>query len=150
MAAESRREPVAGPALEAPRSCLGSRRRDLLAAALATVLVLGTSPFLAVYHRVTVMELRLVRLEPDGRRIPMPTPAWGRGKGGRPAAWPSAPRAALGTVERRMQRLIREDPAMAAAAPGTRVELTVRYSENGTGLDRAAHYMYWVPAGAAR
>jgi hypothetical protein len=134
----------------ASRYCLGSRQRDLLAVVLLTLLVLAGSPFLRVYHRVTLIDLSVVRIEPDGRRTALPTPPSLRRGPGRPWAEQRGTAAAIGALEARIQRLMRADPAIATAPPGTRFEWTIRYSKNSTRLDRTAVYLYSVPADVTR
>lgn len=128
------------------RYSLGCRRRDLLAAALLALLVLAGSPFLVVYHRVALIDVHLVRIEPDGQRtsMPVPPPLGNRA----PGNWVThrAPARAVRALEARIRRLIHDDPGFVAAPPGTRFEWTIRYSENSLHLDRRVVYSYPVPA----
>jgi hypothetical protein len=140
--------PAAGG--QAFRYCLGSRRRDLLAVALSALLVLAGSPSLRVYGRVTVMDLSVMRIEPDGRRTPVAPPAWIWSRAARARAARRRPRATLRTLELRIQQVMRGDPAFAAAPPGTRFEWTIRYSENSARLDRTVVYLHPVPADVSR
>jgi len=143
---------LTSPATAAARSgyCLGSRRRDLLAVALWTLLVLAGSPFLRAYHRVTVMDLSVVRIEPAGQRTPMATPPalWNRAARGGAAR--KTPAAAVQALEQQIRQLMRSDLAIASAPPGTRFEWTIRYSENSVRLDRSAVYVYAVPTDVPR
>jgi hypothetical protein len=151
-------EPATNPITAAPpsdagasrHSSLGSRRRDLLAAAVLALLVLAGSPFLRVYHRITVMDVSVVRIEPDGRRIPIPTPSSLWNPGVRVLAAQRSPGAAVRAADLRIRQVMRSDPAIAAAPPGTRFEWLIRYSENSAGLDRSALYVYPAPAEAPR
>lgn len=135
---------------EASRYCLGSRRADLLAVGALALLVLAGAPFVCVYHRVTLMDLSVVRIEPDGRRTAMSVPSSLGHRRARPWAVQRGPAAAVRALEARIRRLMRADPAMATAPPGTRFEWTIRYSENSTRLDRAAVYLSSAPADGAR
>jgi hypothetical protein len=141
---------ASAPAAEASRYCLGSRRRDLLALGVLALLVLAGSPFVCVYHRVTLMELSIVRIEPDGRRTPMPTPPSLSRRPARPWAVQRGPASAVRGLEARVRRLMRAEPAFATAPPGTRFEWTIRYSENSARLDRSAVYFFSVPADVTR
>ena len=137
-------------AAEASRYSLGSRRADLLAAGVLALLVLAGSPFVCVYHRVTLMDVSVVRIEPGGRRTAVSTPSrLGHRRAG-PWAVPRGPAAALRALEARIHRLMRAEPAMATAPAGTRFEWTIRYSGNSTRLDRTAVYLSSVPADGAR
>lgn len=138
-------------AAETFRYCLGSRRGDLLAVGVLALLVLVGSPFVSVYHRVTLLDLSVVRIEPDGRRTVMSIPPslWHR-RPARPWAVQREPTAAVRALEARIRRLTRADPAMATAPPGTRFEWTIRYSENSTRLDRTAVCVSSVLADGAR
>jgi hypothetical protein len=112
--------------------------------------VLAGSPFLRVYYRVTVMDLSVVRIESDGRRSPVPTPSsiWNPAARVRAARRP--PSTTVRALDLRIQQLMRGDPAIAAAPPGTLFEWTIRYSENSTRLDRRMVYLYAVSADVAR
>jgi hypothetical protein len=135
------------PAVEAAGYCLGSGRRDLLAAAMLAILVLAGSPFVCVYYRVTLLDVSVVRIEPDGQRTALPTlPPFGRNTG-RPWAVPSGSVAALRALKGWIHWLMRVDP-MATVPPGTRFEWTIRYSENSSSLDRTV-YLHSVPADVA-
>ena len=116
----------------------GSRRRDL-ATGLAILLVsLALAPNLRVYYRVTVVDLTVEQVDPDGTRRPMrpPETVWGPAPRGRLAR--QEPARMLRTLERSIDRFMREDPAAAALRPGIRLEWIVRYSENSPRLDRRA------------
>lgn len=116
----------------------GSRSRDLFVCGLLLLFVMVTAPALRVYDRVTVIDLTVVRIDPDGTRRPLPTPerVWERRHRGRLARQP--PATMLRMLEQAIHRFAREDPSMAAVAAGTRFEWTVRYSENTPRLDRQA------------
>ena len=139
-----------GTAGESGRYCLGSRRRDLLAAVLSALVVLAGSPFLRVYHRITVMDLTVVRIETDGRRTPVPTPSSIWNAVARLKASRRTPGATLRTLERGIQQVMQDDPAIASAPAGTRFEWIVRYSENNVRLDRVVVYQYSMPTDVAR
>jgi hypothetical protein len=142
--------PVPPPGATASRYCLGSRRRDLLAAILSASLVLAGSPLLPVYHRIVLMDVSLVRIEPDGRRIPMRTPSSLWSPAARSLATQRSPSAAVRAVDLRIRQVMRSDPAIAAAPPGTRFEWVIRYSKNSARLDRSAVYVYPGPADVPR
>jgi hypothetical protein len=135
-------------AAETRRYCLGSRRRDLFALVALVLIVLAGSPWLAVYHHVTLLDVSVVRIEPDGRRTAIPTPPLWRPPARRWAV-PRGSLAAIRALEGRIHRVMRADPAIATAPPGTRFEWTVRYSENGTRLDRSVQF-HTVPSDVAR
>ncbi len=137
-------------AVEASRYCLGSRRADLLATGVLALLVLAGSPFVCVYHRITLLDVSVVSIAPDGRRTAMPVPPSLGHRRARPWAVQQGPAAAVRALEARIRRLTRAEPAMATAPPGTRFEWTIRYSENSTRLDRTAVYLSSLPADGAR
>lgn len=116
----------------------GSRLGDLVVCGLLFVFVMVSAPALRVYYRVTVIDLTVVRIDPDGTRSPLPTPerVWDQRRRGRLAHQP--PSTMLRLLEQAIHRFVREDPSMAAVAAGTRFEWTVRYSENTPRLDRQA------------
>ena len=105
---------------------------------LLAVCVVVSAPALRVYHRITVIDLTVVRIDPDGSRHPLPTPddVWERRRRGRLAQ--QRPADMLRMLEDAIRRFGREDPSMAAAVAGTRFEWTIRYSENTPRLDRQA------------
>ena len=137
-------------AVEASRYSLGSRRADLLAAGVLALLVLAGSPFVGVYHRLTVLDVSLVSIGPDGRRTALSVPPSLGHRRAYPWAVQRGPAAAVRALEARIDRLMRADPAMATAPTGTRFEWTIRYSENSARLDRTAVYLSSVPADVPR
>jgi hypothetical protein len=102
----------------------------VLLVVLASVVVLSV-PRLRVYYNVTVVDVTVQRIGPDGRREQLNTPEQfahferGYTRGDRVPE----------TVERAIDRYMAGLGAEAEAA-GTRYEWTVRYSHNSTKLDR--------------
>ena len=128
------------------RYATSSRRGDLVAFGLLAGWIVATAPLLRVYHRVTAFQVALVRVEPDGRRVRLSTPEPVR------RAWPLAyrePAVALAGLRQVIRRYGREDPGIAAAAPGTRFEWTIRWSANSLRLDREVTILHGA-AGAPR
>jgi hypothetical protein len=121
---------------------LGSRPRDLVAVGLLTLLVLVSSPALRVYHRVTVMDLSVVRIESDGRRSPEPAPSAIWNAGARVSAAHRPPGKTIDALKRQIDGVMRDDPLRAALAPGGRIEWIIRYSENNTRLDHTVVLSY--------
>jgi hypothetical protein len=116
----------------------GSRTRDLAICGLLALFVVVSAPALRVYYRITVVDLTVVRIDPDESRHPLPTPEgiWEPRRRSRLAR--QRPAAMLRMLEQAIHRFANEDPSMAAVVAGTRFEWTVRYSENTPRLDRHA------------
>jgi len=85
---------------------------------------------LRVYHNVTVVEVTVLRILPDGTRQAVATPApFERFESGY-APGHEVPQRIERAIERYMDDLQQHDP------PGTRYEWTVLYSADSTKLDR--------------
>jgi hypothetical protein len=102
-----------------------------------TLLVVLLAPTVRVYSRVTVAEVTLTRIDPDGTRQALPVPAEVWGDGRRRIAARQRPAAMLQSQEALIRRFMATDPRPAASPPGTRFEWRIRYAENSTRLDRA-------------
>jgi hypothetical protein len=111
----------------------GSRACDLLIALaiLATMLLL--TPRLRVYFNVTVVDVSLAQIAPDGRHISIPTPAEFEHIGD--GYWPGDTLVSKlkPKIDTYMVRSTQANPVPA----GTRFEWTVRWSENSRRLDHA-------------
>jgi hypothetical protein len=122
----------------------GSRRLDLvLLAALAAVL-LGSLPRLRVYYAVTLTEVHVVHVAPDGVRRELRTPEPFRQP--RPGRMP--PPALLAALEREI-RAFMAGPEGRALAPGGRVDWIIRWAYNSTRLDRQETLSFEVGDAAA-
>jgi hypothetical protein len=109
----------------------GSRRGDLLVFTLLTCLVIATGYRLRAYFQVTVVDVSVVRVSPDGTRQTLPTPEQFRRTG--LAAKPSA---AISKLERRIEKYMKNYPRLLQDKPVDRYEWIIRYSFNTTLLDR--------------
>jgi len=133
----SGRAPPAAAVVDA-RYALGSRRRDVVAFVSLALLVVIAAPFLRVYYRVTVAEVTLTRIDPDGtrHRLAVPDEVWNARR--RVVAGRQRPAAMLRSQEALIRRFMATDARLASSPPGTRFEWRIRYAENSTRLDRDA------------
>ena len=122
-------------ALPADGRRYATKRRgvDVLAMGAVLAVILVGAPALPVYSRVTVYDVRVVRVDAAGVRTVIPTP--------RALSRPS--RLALGKpddvvaeLERRIERSMRAD-APFSSATGASYEWTIRWSKNSARLDRS-------------
>jgi hypothetical protein len=109
----------------------GSRTIDLLAFLVLALLVVSVSyGRLRVYHQVTVWEVSLTRVAPNGERQVLATPEQLR----RSSAATEAPAVALASLERGIRNYMRSGQAPQHADPESRFEWRIRYAHNGTDL----------------
>ena len=102
-----------------------------MGAVLAFILV--SAPALPVCSRVTVYDVRVVRVDPGGTRTVIPTP--------RALSRPSRlaldnPDDVVPELERRIEHSMRTESPF-ASAPGAQYEWTIRWSKNSARLDRS-------------
>jgi hypothetical protein len=95
-------------------------------------LILVTAPALPVYTRVTVYDVRVVRMDAAGGRTEIPTP--------RPLARPSRlalgrPESVVAELERRIEHAMRTEAPFSSA--GASYEWTIRWSRNSARLDQS-------------
>jgi len=125
--------------------CLGTRSRDLTACAVLAVLVLAGAPLLAVYYRATATEVAVVRIDPGGRRTPVPVPRSFWRDGLRTRVIRARPAEAMGILQQRIETIMRGHRDFARAHPGTQYEWTIRYSDSHPRLDRRAVHVHPAP-----
>jgi hypothetical protein len=111
-----------------------------MGAVLALILV--SAPALPVYTRVTVYDVRVVRIDAAGARTVIPTP--------RALSRPSRlalgkPDGVVAELERRIERSMRTESPF--ALPGVSYEWTIRWSQNSARLDRSK--VFTRPGGAS-
>jgi hypothetical protein len=124
---------VAAEARPGLASVSGSRRLDLLAFLLLAGLVVGSSFWrLRVYHQITVWEVSLTRVAPDGARQELPVPTRLR----RLFAAGNVPSLALASLEGDIRRYMQSGQATEQAADDDRFEWRIRYAFNSTALDQ--------------
>lgn len=112
----------------------GSKPLDLAVFGALVLLLLVSTPRLRVYHRITVMEVRVERVYPDGTTHAIATP---NAVGTRRLAL-TTPDAALPRLSDQIRQYMRTSPMMREAVPGERVRWTIRYAYNSPQLDREA------------
>ena len=125
---------------------LKDRRLDLLAFAVILAFLVATCFTLRVYYRITVYEVDVVRIDPDGARVELPTPE----SIDELILWHLPPRSVLTHLETSIDRLQREGAWSADLARGSRFEWTVRYSFNSLALDQSQVFSYPEAAPARR
>jgi hypothetical protein len=108
-------------------------------------LMLLCAPELRVYYQVTVVEVSVERVTPDGQRIELPTPprfaqpGYGYWRGD----------VLMSRLEPRIRDYMRSSHWAREAQPGTRFVWTVRWSENSTRLDQVDRIVWEAPDGDA-
>jgi hypothetical protein len=111
-----------------------SRQADLVLLILLAGAMLFLAPRLRVYYFVTVVDVTMERILPDGRRESLPTPVTfehiGQGYTSLSQVVPQ--------VEGRVDLFMATLPPESAGPAGTRYEWTVRYARNSMTLDRSA------------
>lgn len=115
---------------EQPAFVTNSRRGDLLLFGLFLAVSLAAAPWLRVYYRITSFEVELTRLSANGERTAAPLPSeFDFGE-----YWNRTPDDLLRHIERTFRRVMQD--RLSQQPPGTRYELTVRYSFNSPDRDR--------------
>jgi hypothetical protein len=121
-------------AAAAPGTATGSLAIDLVAFGLLASVLLVSAPRLRVYHRITVMDVRLERVWPDGSTEPVEVP---RQIGSRRLSLLSAADA-VPELSAFIRAYAATDPMVRDAVPGTRFRWTVTYGQNSPRLDRTS------------
>lgn len=119
-------------ATDGPRYATKRRGFDLLAMGAVLAVILVSAPALPVYSRVTVYDVRVVRVDAAGARAVIPTP--------RPLSRPSRldlgkPDGVVAELERRIKHSMRTDSPF--SSPGASYEWTIRWSQDSARLDRS-------------
>jgi hypothetical protein len=130
------------------RYALGARHWDLTTCAALALVAIVASLGLRVYYRVTLVEVALVRVDPNGAQhvLPVPEAVWGPAQ--RSQAARRQPAEMLRTLEAQIGEFMATAPLAAAAPVGARFEWRIRYSENSLRLDRKAVVAFGARAGA--
>jgi hypothetical protein len=111
----------------------GSKTLDLVTFGLLLLLLLVSAARLRVYHRITVMDIRVERLDPDGSTHAMDTP---REVGARRLS-STTPDVALSHVSDLIRRQQPDRLVARGATAGTRFRWTIRYGWNSPRLSHA-------------
>jgi hypothetical protein len=98
---------------------------------------------LIVYHDVTVVDVVVTRVGPDGHRHVLATPA----KFARPGSGTLAPESVADTLRPAIDAHMRGSQWARDAPPGTRFEWTIRWSRDSVRLDHEHRHVWEVPAG---
>lgn len=99
---------------------------------LVLILMLVAAPALRVYYQVTVFDVRVVRVNANGARTPLPTP---RNLAGRSMLANHGAASVLAELERRIARVMQHD-SLFTSGPASSFEWTIHWSENSTRVDR--------------
>lgn len=117
-----------------------SRRLDVALFLLILLLMLALCPRLRVYYRVTVVEVEVERVLPDGRREALATPRDFAQVGN--GYWPGD--AIAERLSPRIDQYMKSSTWASEAPAGTRFEWTIRWAENSTRLDQVDRVVWEV------
>lgn len=123
------------------RLVTGSRRRDLLLLFSILSLMLLLSPRLRVYYQVTVVDVSVERISPDGRAVALATPRSLSHPGN--GYWRGD--SLMSRLEPRIRRYMERSDWSHDATAGTRFVWTVRWSDDSTRLDQMERIVWEVP-----
>ena len=118
----------------------GSRLVDLALASAAVLALAYGGMRLRVYHQVTIVEVSIEQIAPDGRATPVPTPEPLQHLGN--GHWP--PESVAANAEAAVNGFVERWPRADAAPAGTVFAFTVRWAADSTDLDHRARLR--VPA----
>jgi hypothetical protein len=124
-----------------PVTLTGSKRADLLIFGVLLGLLLLKAPHLRVYYRVTVVQVKVERVDPAGSRTPLPTPeefqrpGKGRWRGDQ----------VQGRLVPMIQDFMKTSEWGRTARPGTRFEWSLRWSEDSNRLDQGHLFVWEAP-----
>ena len=109
----------------------GSKKTDIIAFIVLVCLILVTSYRIRVYYRVTVAEVQLVRVNPDGEVIWVPTDNIVRlfALASRP------PKVIWDSLDYITELYVRNYLKFYKVEPGTQFKWTITYSHNSTVLE---------------
>jgi hypothetical protein len=113
---------------------------------LVLVLMLLAAPALRVYYQVTVYDVRVVRMDANGARTPLPTPRT-LARPSRLAIYGAA--YVLPELERRIARVMQHDSTF-MSGPASSFEWTINWSENSTRVDSTRVLLLTGGLGVAR
>jgi len=114
-----------------------SPARDMVVFITLLVLMILLSERLRVYYSITVVDVTVARILPNGRLETLPTPrVFARPGGG---FW--SPERVVDLVRPQIDSYMRSS-AWSAEAPGTRFEWTIRWARNSTRLSQLCRYVW--------
>lgn len=122
---------------------INARRRDLLLFFSVLGLMLLASPRLRVYYHVTVAEVSVERITPDGQTVALPTPP----EFVRPGDGYWGGDILMGWLEPRIRTFMQSSDWNRDAAPGTKFVWAVRWSDDSSKLDHSDRVTWEVPDG---
>lgn len=123
---------MTAPATDDQRYATKRRGLDLLAIGAVLAVILVSALALPVYYRVTVYDVRVVRVDAAGARAVIPTPS-ALSRPSRLAL--GKPEGVVAELERRIEHSMRTDTPF--SSPGASYEWTIRWSQNSARLDRS-------------
>ena len=112
-----------------------SRAGDLALAALIAAGMIALAPRLRVYFQVTMIDVSLERVAPDGKRTAIATPDQFEHLGD--GYWPGD--TVVAQVTPKIEAYMQKSGLDSDAPTGTSFDWTIRWSENSTKLDHCEH-----------
>ena len=128
-----------------PPLVTGSRRSDRLLFFSVLCMLIVVSPRLRVYYQVTVVEVSVDRVTPEGQRVALETPSQFK----RPGSGNWRGDTLMSRLEPSICQYMQRSDWARDALPGTRFVWTVRWSENSTKLDQVDSVEWEAPHGDA-
>src|SRR5207249_4422337 len=119
-----------------------SPARDLVIFMALFAVMLLLSERLRVYYAVTVVDVTVARILPNGREETLPTP----GVFARPGGGFWSPEKVVDLVKPQIENYMRSSAWSSEAAAGTRFEWTTRWARNSTRLDQQYRYIWKADA----
>jgi hypothetical protein len=116
----------------------GSRAGDLSIIVVIAGAMLLLAPRLRVYYQVTMVQVRVQRLAPDGTRVDLPTPVEFQHVGD--GYWSAE--TVVPQLRPRIEAYMSGSPRAMDVTPGTQFDWTIRWSENSQALDHAEHVLW--------
>ncbi len=112
--------------------------RDLVTFIALLVVMLLLSERLRVYYEVTVVDVTVARILPNGREETLPTPR----VFARPGSGFWRPEKVVDLVKPEIENYMRSSAWSSEAAAGTRFVWTIRWARNSTRLDQQYRYVW--------
>ncbi len=110
----------------------GSKHVDLIIFTVLLCIIIATSYRLRVYYQFTVAEVSLVRINPDGQRINIPTPNFIQSLG----LVTQQPSIMWNLTENFINNYMKEYLGNFAVENGTQFDWIIRYGKNSFDLDQ--------------
>ena len=121
-------------------SLTGSRAVDVMIFIVVLGLMLAAAPRLRVYFQVTMVEVSVVRIAPDGSRVELATPTAFKHVGD--GYWRGD--VLIERLKPQIDSYMKTSQWTQGAAPGTRFEWTVRWSDDSLKLDHSDRVVWEV------